>query len=790
MSRRSSYPARVLRPTLLALSLTSILPTAWAQSYAIPAGPLDAALSRFAAANGVMISFGATETDGLSSPGLQGDFELEQGFAQLLEGSDLRVQRVGEKRYVLIRATEDSSALALDSTTISAAELGSTTEDSGSYTTGQMSTATKLTLSMRETPQAVTVMTRQRMDDQAMTSITDVVQNTPGLFLSKADGPGRPSFSARGFDIDNVMYDGLPSYYQGWLMGAQPNLAMFDRVEVIRGATGLVSGSGNPSAAINLVRKRPTSDPRVSLTTSAGSWDDYRGEVDASGALNDAGTLRGRVVGAYRDANSFRDEEEHDHGLFYAISEADLTENTTLAVGFSRQEDQTNLFWGGLPIGVDGRHLDLSRSSYPGSDWENKELKINTLFTDLEHRFDNDWKLRLSAMHSWQDGLFSGTYLRRDAALDMYHQAFQARYDEDHDAFDLYASGPLELFGRRHEVVAGVSQREYDKVTHSYSGGGMIAVNAPKPDFLRNGKSEEVTTQEGAYLTTRLSLADPLTLILGGRLDWYEYDNRDAEGDYKVTRNVTRYSGLVYDLDQHHSLYASYTDVFQPQSAKDASQKVLAPIVGENYELGIKGEYFGGALNASLAVFQVDQQNRAVTDYDAPLVCDGWYCSKASGSVRSQGLDMELQGALSENWQVGAGFTYTRARYRHDADESNEGERFDSDAPERLFKLTSLYHLPGELDKWRVGGTLYWQSRVYNDVDLPSGDIYRLEQGSYATVDLLAGYRVNEHLDLQLNVNNVLDRNYYSGIGYDIYWGSTDTYGDPRSYLLTAKYDF
>lgn len=756
----------------------------------LPAASLAETLNAIARQSGQVVSLEPVLVRGKQAPAIRGEMTAEQALQQALQGSGLELRSTESGTYSVQPKAEGDGALELGATSINASGLGATTEGTGSYTTGSTSTATKMAMSLRETPQAVTVMTRQRMDDQAMTSITDVVQNTPGLYLSKADGPGRPSFNARGFDIDNVMYDGLPSYYQGWLMGAQPNLAMFDRVEVIRGATGLISGSGNPSAAINLVRKRPTRDAQVSLTGGLGRWDDYRGEVDVSGALNDSGSLRGRVVGAYRDANSFRDEEEHDHGLFYAISEADLSENTTLAVGFSRQEDQTNLFWGGLPIGVDGRHMDLSRSSYPGSDWENKELKINTLFTDLEHRFDNDWKLRFSAMHSWQDGLFSGTYLRRDSALDMYHQAFQARYDEDHDAFDLYASGPLELFGRTHEVVIGVSEREYDKVTHSYSGGGMFAVNTPKPNFVRSGKSQEVTTQEGAYLTTRLSLADPLTLILGGRLDWYEYDNRDAEGDYKVTRNVTRYTGLVYDLDEHHSVYASYTDIFQPQSAKDVSQKVLEPIVGENYELGIKGEYFDGALNASLAVFQIDQQNRAVTDYDAPLVCDGWYCSKASGSVRSQGLDMELQGALTENWQVGAGYTYTRARYRHDDDESNEGERFDSDAPEHLFKLTSLYHLPDQLEKWRVGGTLYWQSRVYNDVDLPSGSIYRLEQGSYATVDLLAGYQVNEHLDLQLNVNNVLDRNYYSGIGYDIYWGSTDTYGDPRSYLLTAKYDF
>ncbi|RML92398.1 TonB-dependent siderophore receptor, partial [Pseudomonas syringae pv. maculicola] len=231
-----------------------------------------------------------------------------------------------------------ATTMELGATEISSDQLGATTEGSGSYTTGAMQTATKLPLTMRETPQAVTVVTRQRMDDQAMTSINDVVRYTPGLFLDQSSGPGRQTYTSRGFDIDNIMYDGLPASYSGYTAGVQPNLAMFDHVEVIRGATGLTTGSGNPSAAINMVRKRPTADPQVSLTGAAGSWDDYRGVFDASGPLNDSRTVRGRIVGSYQDAHSFRDQEKSDHGVFYGVIEADLTDATTATFGLSRQE--------------------------------------------------------------------------------------------------------------------------------------------------------------------------------------------------------------------------------------------------------------------------------------------------------------------------------------------------------------------------------------------------------------------------------------------------------------------
>ncbi|WP_439878931.1 TonB-dependent siderophore receptor [Pseudomonas prosekii] len=680
------------------------------------------------------------------------------------------------------------ATLELDATSITSQQLGATTEGSGSYTTGPMQTATKLPLTMRETPQAVTVITRQRMDDQAMTSVNDVVKNTPGLFLSQASGPGRQTYSSRGFDIDNIMYDGLPSSYSGYTMGVQPNLAMFDRVEVIRGATGLVTGAGNPSAAINMVRKRPTFEPQVSLTGTVGSWDDYRGVFDASGPLNDSGTLRGRMVGSYQDANSFRDKEESDHGLFYGIVEADLSDSTTASLGFSRQEDQTNLFWGGLPIGTDGHHLNLPRSTYPGTDWENKKLRVDTVFGDIEHQFDNGWKLHAAGSTSTLDGMFSGSYLSRYNGP-MENTVYQSRQDEKQTALDTYASGPVDAFGRTHEVVVGVSKRIYDNTSKEYSPYDTgWALGAPKPNFVRDGKMHNITTQDAVYLTTRLSLADPLTLILGGRLDWYDYDDRAGDGDYKVTRNLTRYAGLIYKLDDHYSVYASYTDIFTPQTSKDLSGQLLEPIVGENYEIGIKGEYFDGALNASLAVFQIDQKNRetqSATQFGCPVLT----CYEASGLVRSQGVDLELQGALTENWQVGAGYTYTRAHYLKDGDPANENQRFDTDTPEHLFKVSTVYRLQGPLEKMRVGGNVYWQSRMYNDVDVTGGS-YRLEQGSYAVADLMAGYQVNKHLDLQLNANNIFDRTYYSAIGTSTVWGSTDTYGSPRSYALTAKYSF
>ncbi|QIA03223.1 TonB-dependent siderophore receptor [Pseudomonas fluorescens] len=685
--------------------------------------------------------------------------------------------------------TAPPATLELGATAITSTQLGSTTEGSESYTTGTMATATKLPLTLRETPQAVTVITRQRMDDQAMTSINDVVNATPGLFLDYSSGPGRQAYKARGFNIDNLMYDGIPSGYDGVNVGSQPNLAMFDRVEVVRGATGLVTGAGNPSAAINLVRKRPLAEQRVTLTGAAGTWDNYRGELDASSPLNDSGTLRGRVVTSYHDANSFIDDVDEQHNLFYAVTEADLSDDTTLTLGFSHQKDRTNYFWGSSMIGLDGHHLDLPRSYNPGTSWEDKDQEINTVFAEIRQQLANDWKLQVNANYSEQNALFSGSYQSRWVNDTLARTVYQSKADENQAGLDAFFSGPFEAFGRSHELVVGASKRIYDLTTHNYSPYDTNwPINAGKPDFVHTNNTREVTTQDGVYLTTRLSLADPLKLILGGRLDWYDYDNRDGDGDYKVTRNVTRYAGLIYELDDHHSVYASYSDIFTPQSNKGTSGNPVKPIVGKNYEVGIKGEYLGGALNASLAVFRVDQENRAVQVF-VPN-CPQSSCYEASGEIRSQGIDFELQGALTDNWQIGGGYTYARTHTIKDAaNPQNVNKQFDTDTPEHLFKLTTRYNFQGPLEKLRVGGNISWQSRMYNDIELLDGGNYRLKQGAYAVTDLMAGYRVNENLDLQLNANNIFDRKYYSTIANSVSYGG-DSYGTPRNMMLTAKYTF
>ena len=793
-----------------ALGATTLAPLAWAQpateqlEYNIAAGPLGTALSQFAATSAVTLSFASTQTQGLLSPGIQGRYSFDEGIARLLANSGLQVRQEGVDRYSLIE-TQGGSTLELGATHIKSDVLGATTEGSESYTTGPMQTATKLALTARETPQSVSVVTRQRMDDRGMQDLHDVIKDVPGVTVEK-DGPERPTYYARGFQVDNIMYDGLPTTVSSYTARdtiAAADTAMLDRVEVVRGATGLMSGSGSPSAAINLVRKRPTRDTQVSVTGTAGTWDNYRGELDASSALNDSGNLRGRAVTSYQVKDSFQDVVNKEHALFYGIGEADLSDSTTLTLGASNQNLNNNTSWGGVPTASDGGDLKLSRSTYLGNDWGRWDQDNNSVFSELEHRFDNGWKLRMAATKMWSKLDLLASYASAGAVDGTFNQMTgKFKYTNDQTSYDMFASGPFQLFDREHELVVGASRRK-----ENFKGNGTTVLSAsninvynwnphitPVPAFNMGAwQQQSETEQTGTYITGRFSLADPLHLILGGRLDWYDYEIQNSSNivgvnptssQYDVTRNLTQYAGLIYDLNDTYSVYVSYTDIFTPQGVVDADNNAIKPIVGKNYEAGIKAEYFNGALNASAAIFRIDQENRASV-INTPGVCQapaGVSCYQASGEVRSEGLELEVSGALTESWQMAAGYTYNSAKYRKDANPDNEGRLFASDLPRHLFKANTTYTLPGALERWRIGGGLTAQNTIYN-----KGTGYRIEQKAYSIVDLMAGYKVSENIDLRLNVNNLFDKKYYQSINSNT-WNAFNVYGDPRNAMMTVRW--
>lgn len=508
-----------------ALGLALILPLAMqvqAQTQEgaihISAQTLSDALQAFGQQSNLQVLYSPDQVKNLHSNPVNGTFNYSVALTELLRGTGLSFTLNGNTVTV---SKLSSSALNLGATNISAQTIGATTENTGSYTTGPMQTATKLALTMRETPQSVTVVTRQRMDDRGMQDLHDVIKDVPGVTVEK-DGPERPTYYARGFQVDNIMYDGLPTTVSSYTARdtiAAADTAMLDRVEVVRGATGLMTGSGSPSAAINLVRKRPTKETQVSVTGTAGTWDNYRGELDASSALNDSGSLRGRAVTSYQVKDSFQDVVNKEHALFYGIGEADLSDSTTLTLGASNQNLNNNTSWGGVPTASDGGDLNLSRSTYLGNDWGRWDQDNNSVFSELEHRFDNGWKLRMAATKMWSKLDLLASYATAGAVDGTFNQMTgKFKYTNDQTSYDMFASGPFQLFDREHELVVGASRRK-----ENFNGHGTTVLSAsniniynwnphitPVPAFNMGAwQQQSETEQTGTYITGRFSLGRP-----------------------------------------------------------------------------------------------------------------------------------------------------------------------------------------------------------------------------------------------------------------------------------------
>ena len=780
--------------------------------YTIAAGSLVSVLNSFAEQAGIFLAGHNDLASDKRSPGLDGEFTEQQGLQQLLQGSGLQAQPQGDRGYVLKAAPEGS--LELDATNISGQALGAITEDTHSYTTGSASSATGLPLSLRETPQSVTVITRQQLDDQGSTSIADALRRVPGISVQNYDSE-RWEFSSRGLPITNFQYDGVNTDYDGvYDYGTtSTDMATFDRVEIIKGATGLMTGSGDPSATVNLIRKRPTQAFKASITGAVGSWDNIRSTGDIAGPLTESGNVRGRFVGVYQDRSAYLDNYRNTRDITYGILEADLTPSTLVTFGIDQQNTRSRgASWTGFPMyNSDGSRTRFSRSFNPATDWSRRDFTNQTIFASVEQQLANDWTLKVSydRKHRQHDTFLASASGGHPDPVSgngngMFMYMGQFKGDQVQDNLDVNFTGPFRLFGREHELIAGfmsMNTRQdipvhgsiYPPVDGSiYDWRGEF----PKPDIAKVGDNDIVQRQTGAYLATRLKPSDDLAVIFGTRVSQFkanddlDYSDPNSPGlhdRYHQTGVVTPYAGLVYDLDDTYSVYTSYTSIYQPQMSKDAQRKILDPVQGDSYEAGIKAEYVGGRLNASFAVFRIEQDNLA--EYVSGVDSESVY--RAVRGATTKGFEVELAGEVMDGWNLSAGYSYNHTR-----DAKGDyvyGSILQTTAPQQVVRVFSTYRLSGALEKLTVGGGVNWQSEFFGNVFQPNpndtvnfGQSSTLTQHSYALVDVMARYRFNDHLSTTLNVKNLFDKTYYTGLGNF----GTGFYGEPRSLQLTTRWDF
>lgn len=671
----------------------------------------------------------------------------------------------------------------------------------------------RLPFSAREIPQSISEIPRELMEIATMIDINDVMMNVPGVNVTLYDTQ-RPLYFSRGFQITDFQVDGIPTYSNA--TNQEYDTAIYERVEVIRGANGLFTGAGVPSATVNLVRKRPSKELEASLSATAGSWDMRRGVGDVSVPLNSDGSVRSRFVVAYQDADSFRDRYREDKTAFLGVIEADVSDDTTLALGYQNQDNNPEgTIWGTIPIfASDGEPANFPVSTSFAPEWTKWQRESGTLFADVKHAINERWNLkaafnrtdgdvsslRVYATGSTDDGATG--FVDRETGEGLKLLAGVGENKDTRNALDLYLTGGYTAFGRDHELVIGANISELESYTYSFSSvsGWSYLVpdawnydgKAPKPEYYRTGEFQVATTEQyGAYAANRFHLTDQLSTIIGVRVSTWStiIEGYDTSGNFIGTSSeaeyageVTPYAGVVYELNNEISVYASYTDIFNPQTNRSASGSYLDPVLGMNMEAGIKAELFDKQLSVNAAVFNTKQDNFGVADPSfedgEEITVDGYSFAPyiSVDGTESQGIEFSLSGALTANWIIHAGYTYVDTKRQ-------ESDRIWTNLPEHFAQLSTHYDLPGALSPLTIGGGFNWQSETIgygvSHPDYPGGVTY--EQPSYTLANLYATWRFNENIKATLSATNVFD---------EIYWANIDyaNYGEPRNVSMTLKW--
>ncbi len=643
--------------------------------------------------------------------------------------------------------------------------------------------ATGLDLSLRETPQSVTVVSQAQIKDFALTNANELLSQVVGINVEQVE-TDRTYYNARGFAITNFQVDGVGLPLSWGIQYGDLDTVTFDRVDVVRGASGMLSGTGNPSATINYVRKRPTSEFQAKASASYGSWNDKRLEADVSGPLNASGSVSGRFVYANEDKDSYLDHYKVNRNVYYGVVSWDVTEKLKATAGYTRQDNlASGVLWGALPLSYsDGTRISYPRSASTSADWTYWDTKTQNAFLETRYAFDSGWQAKATYTHktSDEDAKLLYAYGNPDKTTGLGVGAMTGRYPtkRKQDLFDASISGPVVLFGRQHELVFGASSAEgtskeyqgFSAASPTYGavstwGSQQIAEPAyPEPDLQADVKDR----LNRVYVAAHVNLTERLKAVVG----FNAIDLKSSGVSYGVDQarsesKVSPYAGLVFDVTSNVSLYGSYTDIFNPQVEVDVNHVRLAAAKGKSYEAGVKSEWFGQRLYATAAVFKSEQLGLA--EYAGTFADGQSYYSGLDSSAK--GYELEVSGAITDQWRVTGGWTQLSI-------EGSDGADVRKYLPRKTLKLSTTYEIPA-LRGLKLGAAVRWQD------DIETTDIVTVTQKAYAVVDLMAGLDLTQNVRATVNIKNLFDETYLTSLMW-----TQSYYAAPRSASLRLDYTF
>lgn len=660
------------------------------------------------------------------------------------------------------------------------------TEKNGDYSSFAATVGTKIPASLREIPQSVSIITNRQVKDRNVDTFDQLARKTPGLRVLSNDD-GRSSVYARGYEYSEYNIDGLPAQMQS-INGTLPNLFAFDRVEVMRGPSGLFDSSGEMGGIVNLVRKRPTKAFQGHMAAGFGTHKQYKAEADVSGSLNSDGSVRGRVMAQTVGASPRPAEKNNRHETFYAAADWDINPDTVLGVGYLYQQRRLAPY-NGLPADADGKLPSLPQHVFVGADWNKFKMHSHDVFADLKHYFGNGGYgkvgMRYSDRKADSNYTFAGSKLNNAGKADV--AGLGTDIKQKAFAVDASYSRPFALGNTANEFVIGADYNRFRSTNEQ--GRSTVANNIALDSFhstpyvsliqnARAGTSGYKHTLDtgnldkfGVYGKSVFHPADGLSLIGGGRLGHYKIESGDGKTLHKASRTkFTGYAGAVYDIDGSNSLYASFSQLYTPQTDLDADGKLLKPRQGNQFEVGYKGSYMDDRLNTRVSFYRLKDKNAA-----APLNPNNKKTRYAAlGKRVMEGVETEISGAITPKWQIHAGYSYLHSQIKTAANSRDDGIFLLM--PKHSANLWMTYQVTPDLT---IGGGVNAMSGITSSAGMHAG--------GYATFDAMAAYRFTPKLKLQINADNIFNRHYYARVG------SANTFnipGSERSLTANLRYSF
>ena len=791
------------------------------RTYDIPPGPLSASLVRLASEAGFFLSADAKLTEGKRASALKGMFTVREALDKLLEGSGL--EAMTQDGSVILRRMPTAApspntppeTLAPEVPVTASREhlFGDLPPEPPGFEAEYQSSSTKSTLPIRQTPQSISVITRESMDQRQVRDVNSALELAAGVTSSRS-GNGGPfagrglgtgeNFNLRGQELN----ENRDIRVDGFVVPSNPfDTAAYVRIEAVKGPSSMLYGQGSIGGFINLVRKKPQAELGASIAGGIASFDTYRAEGDITGPLGSERVL-GRMTLAYEDGGSFTDGVETRIAMIAPSLDLKLGDRTRALVHVMHQDDKY-VPSQGVPLVIEGsrgRAPDIPRERFIGIPSAEKSKGKNTFASvQLDHELSDKWLASLFLHYAEQDqrrffdsygysftGLAGGnvTLMSDTAHLDSHNWAGELRLD-----------GSFTAFGREHRLLVGLetNQRKtrtafgytYLGIANIYVGNfadfGTIPGGAGNQPFLRDDTTQ--STNKGAYAQLMLSITERTKLLAGIRHDQADQEQRNniaggAITDTKRDSANTYRVGLTQDLWRNVTAYAAYAESFNPVGSLARDGQILDPEKGKGIELGVKTEWLEQRLFASAAIFRQELTNRPITDPVDPNF------SVSSGRQLTKGLELEVSGSPYRGVTIGAAAAWLDNRMVDPQDPDFGLKPYDS--VDRIASVFAGYELQGGPLKGLGFGVTYVNIGKRSLSFAGNGAFYgsgtdELFVDGYERVDLNLSYNGFPGWNFAFQIRNLTDEVYIERVRDA---SGSNYFGAPRSYLFRASYKF